>query len=155
MVNEEETIKKSVLILMADDDEDDRLFTQEAFEENLLLNELRFVSDGVELLDYLKRRNQYANPADSPRPGLILLDLNMPKMDGREALKEIKSDPALRSIPVVMLTTSKAEQDVLQSYDLGVNCFITKPVSFVDFIEVARTLGHYWFDIVQLPNPSK
>ena len=152
---EAKNTKQSVLILMADDDEDDRLFTKEAFEENLLLNELRFVSDGVELLDYLKRRNQYANAADSPRPGLILLDLNMPKMDGREALKEIKSDPSLRAIPVVILTTSKAERDVLQSYDLGVNCFITKPVSFTDFIEVARTLGHYWFDIVQLPNSEK
>jgi CheY-like chemotaxis protein len=143
---------KSVLILLADDDEDDRMFTKEAFEENHLLNEIRFVSDGVELLDYLKRREKYANPADSPRPGMILLDLNMPKMDGREALKEIKSDPLLRSIPVVVLTTSKAEQDVLQTYDLGVNCFITKPVAFSDLIEVARTLGHYWFDIVQLPN---
>lgn len=143
---------KSVLILLADDDEDDRMFTKEAFEENHLLNEIRFVNDGVELMDYLKRREKYSNPADSPRPGMILLDLNMPKMDGREALKEIKSDPSLRSIPVVVLTTSKAEQDVLQTYDLGVNCFITKPVAFTDFIEVARTLGHYWFDIVQLPN---
>ncbi len=144
--------RKSVLILIADDDEDDRMFTKEAFEENYLLNEIRFVNDGVELMDYLKRRNKYLNPVDSPRPGIILLDLNMPKMDGREALKEIKSDPSLRSIPVVVLTTSKAEQDVLQTYDLGVNCFITKPVSFGDFIDVARTVGHYWFDIVQLPN---
>lgn len=147
--------RKSVLILIADDDEDDRMFTKEAFEENYLLNEIRFVNDGVELMDYLKRRNKYRNPADSPRPGIILLDLNMPKMDGREALKEIKSDPNLRSIPVVVLTTSKAEQDVLQTYDLGVNCFITKPVSFGDFIDVARTVGHYWFDIVQLPNSAE
>ena len=147
--------RKSVLILIADDDEDDRMFTKEAFEENYLLNEIRFVNDGVELMDYLKRRNKYSNPADSPRPGIILLDLNMPKMDGREALKEIKSDANLRSIPVVVLTTSKAEQDVLQTYDIGVNCFITKPVSFGDFIEVARTVGHYWFDIVQLPNSTE
>jgi len=146
---------KSVLILLADDDEDDRMFTKEAFEENHLLNEIRFVNDGIELLDYLKRREKYSNPADSPRPGMILLDLNMPKMDGREALKEIKSDPLLRSIPVVVLTTSKAEHDVLQTYDLGVNCFITKPVAFSDLIEVARTLGHYWFDIVQLPNVTE
>jgi CheY-like chemotaxis protein len=151
-ITELKNANKSVLILLADDDEDDRMFTKEAFEENHLLNEIRFVNDGVELMDYLKRREKYSNPADSPRPGMILLDLNMPKMDGREALKEIKSDPALRSIPVVVLTTSKAEQDVLQTYDLGVNCFITKPVAFSDFIEVARTLGHYWFDIVQLPN---
>lgn len=144
--------KESVLILVADDDEDDRMFTKEAFEENHLLNDIRFVNDGVELMDYLKRRAKYANPADSPRPGIILLDLNMPKMDGREALKEIKSDPALKTIPVVVLTTSKTEKDVLQTYDLGVNCFITKPVTFSSFIEVTRTLGHYWFDIVKLPN---
>ncbi|MEI7586378.1 response regulator [Runella sp.] len=151
-ITELKNADKSVLILLADDDEDDRMFTKEAFEENHLLNEIRFVNDGVELMDYLKRREKYSNPADSPRPGMILLDLNMPKMDGREALKEIKSDPSLRSIPIVVLTTSKAEQDVLQTYDLGVNCFITKPVAFADFIEVTRTLGHYWFDIVQLPN---
>ncbi len=155
MNNTEIQKAKSVLILIADDDEDDRMFTKEAFEENYLLNEIRFVNDGVELIDYLKRRDKFTNPADSPRPGIILLDLNMPKMDGREALKEIKSDPLLRSIPVVVLTTSKAEQDVLQTYDLGVNCFITKPVAFSDFIEVTRMLGHYWFDIVQLPNASE
>jgi CheY-like chemotaxis protein len=155
MNNTEIQKAKSVLILIADDDEDDRMFTKEAFEENYLLNEIRFVNDGVELIDYLKRRDKYTNPTDSPRPGIILLDLNMPKMDGREALKEIKSDPLLRSIPVVVLTTSKAEQDVLQTYDLGVNCFITKPVAFSDFIEVTRMLGHYWFDIVQLPNASE
>jgi CheY-like chemotaxis protein len=155
MSNTEVQRAKSVLILIADDDEDDRMFTKEAFEENYLLNEIRFVNDGVELIDYLKRRDKYINPADSPRPGIILLDLNMPKMDGREALREIKSDPSLRSIPVVVLTTSKAEQDVLQTYDLGVNCFITKPVAFSDFIEVTRMLGHYWFDIVQLPNATE
>ena len=143
--------KKSALILMADDDEDDQMFTKEAFEENFILNEIRFVSNGVELLDYLKQRNQYADAASHPRPDIILLDLNMPKMDGREALQHIKSDPELRTIPVVVLTTSKAEQDVLKTYDLGVNCFITKPVSFSDFIETARSIGHFWFDIVQLP----
>jgi len=151
MNTENEVIPKSVLILIAEDDEDDQMFTKEAFEENHLLNETRFVNDGVELMDYLRRRGKYANPADSPRPGIILLDLNMPKMDGREALQEIKSDPALRSIPIIVLTTSKAERDILESYDLGVNCFITKPVTFSDFITTARTIGHYWFDIVQLP----
>ena len=143
---------KTPIILIADDDEDDRMFTKEAFDENFEQNEIRFVNDGVELLDYLRRKNEYANPAVSPRPSIILLDLNMPKMDGREALKEIKSDPNLRTIPVVVLTTSKAEQDIVKTYDLGVNCFITKPVSFTAFLEVARTLGHYWFDIVKLPN---
>lgn len=143
---------KTPIILIADDDEDDRMFTKEAFDESFVNHEMRFVNDGVELLDYLKRRNKYTDPATSPRPSIILLDLNMPKMDGREALREIKSDAKLRTIPVVILTTSKAEQDILKTYDLGVNCFITKPVSFTAFLEVTRTLGHYWFDIVKLPN---
>jgi CheY-like chemotaxis protein len=144
--------EKPPLILIADDDEDDRMFTKEAFDENFKEKEIRFVNDGIDLLDYLRRRNQYSDPASSPRPSIILLDLNMPKMDGREALREIKSDPKLRTIPVVILTTSKAEQDVLKTYDMGVNCFITKPVSFTAFVEVTRTIGHYWFDIVKLPN---
>ncbi len=144
--------KNTPIILIADDDEDDRMFTKEAFDENFEEKEIRFVNDGVELLDYLRRKNKYANPALSPRPSIILLDLNMPKMDGREALREIKSDPKLRTIPVVILTTSKAEHDIVKTYDLGINCFITKPVSFTDFLEVTRTLGHYWFDIVKLPN---
>ena len=143
---------KTPIILIAEDDEDDRMFTKEAFDESFVNHEIRFVNDGVELLDYLKRRNKYTDPATSPRPSIILLDLNMPKMDGREALREIKSDAKLRTIPVVILTTSKAEQDILKTYDLGVNCFITKPVSFTAFLEVTRTLGHYWFDIVKLPN---
>ena len=143
---------KIPVILIAEDDEDDRMFTKEAFDESLINHEIRFVNDGVELLDYLKRRNKYSDPELSPRPSIILLDLNMPKMDGREALREIKSDPKLRTIPVIILTTSKAEQDIVKTYDLGVNCFITKPVSFTAFLEVTRTLGHYWFDIVKLPN---
>lgn len=143
---------RNKLVLIADDDEDDRMFTKEAFEENFDKNEIRFVNDGLELLDYLKRRNKYENPINSPRPDIILLDLNMPKMDGREALKEIKSDLKLRTIPIVILSTSNAEQDIIKTYDLGVNCFITKPVSFSAFLEVTKTLGHYWFDIVQLPN---
>ncbi len=101
---------KPITILMADDDADDRLMTKEAFEESRLKNDLRFVHDGVELLDYLKRRGNYEDPATSPRPGLILLDLNMPRKDGREALEEIKSDPKLKNIRVVILTTSKAER---------------------------------------------
>jgi CheY-like chemotaxis protein len=142
---------KSVTILLADDDPDDRLLTKQALEENRLSNDLRFVENGEELVDYLCRRKQYADPATSPRPGLILLDLNMPKMDGREALKEIKSDPALRQIPVVVLTTSKSEEDVFRTYNLGVNSYITKPVTFEGLVEVVRTLGKYWFEIVELP----
>jgi CheY-like chemotaxis protein len=147
--------KRKLVILVADDDEDDQLFTKEAFEESKLSVEIKFVNDGLELLDYLKQKNKYANPADCPSPSLILLDLNMPKMDGREALKEIKSDASLKTIPVVALTTSKAEQDVLRTYELGINSFITKPVAIGEFIEIAQTLGHYWLDIVQLPQTSK
>ena len=124
----------------------------EALEESRLANDLRFVEDGEELLDYLYHRGRFAGEAESPRPGLILLDLNMPRMDGREALREIKSDPALRSIPVVVLTTSKAEEDIYRTYDLGVNSFITKPVQFEGLVEVMRTLGKYWFEIVELPD---
>jgi CheY-like chemotaxis protein len=143
--------EKSITILMADDDEDDRLMTKEAFEEARLANDLRFVVDGVELLDYLHQRGKFSNPKDAPRPGLILLDLNMPRKDGREALKEIKADPNLRQIPIVVLTTSKAEEDIYRSYDLGVNSYITKPVSFEGLVEVILTLTQYWFKIVQLP----
>ena len=145
----------SITILMADDDEDDRLMTKEAFDEAKLANELRFVEDGEELLDYLTHRNKYADPSTSPRPGLILLDLNMPRKDGREALREIKADPDLRQIPIVVLTTSKAEEDIYRSYDLGVNSFITKPVSFEGMVFVITTLAQYWFQIVRLPEDKK
>jgi len=141
----------SITILMADDDADDRLMTREAFDEAKLANDLRFVEDGQELMDYLHKKGEYAEPADAPRPGLILLDLNMPKKDGREALKEIKADPSLKQIPIVVMTTSKAEQDIYSSYDLGVNSFITKPVSFEGMVFVITTLGQYWFQIVKLP----
>ena len=141
----------SITILMADDDEDDRMMTQEALKEARLANEIRFVVDGEELMDYLYQRGKYAGGENAPRPGLILLDLNMPKKDGREALKEIKAHPHLRRIPVVVLTTSKAEEDIYRSYDLGVNSFITKPVSFDGLVFVITTLAHYWFQIVQLP----
>ncbi|GAB3507511.1 response regulator [Emticicia fontis] len=137
--------------MMADDDPDDRSMTKEALEENFLLNELRFTEDGAELMDYLKRRGKYSDPESSPRPGVILLDLNMPKKDGRECLREIKSDDELKSIPVIVLTTSKAEEDILRTYDLGVNSFVTKPVTFMELVEVMKNLGNYWFDIVQLP----
>ncbi len=143
--------KKSINILIADDDPDDRQMTKEALEENYLLNSLHFVEDGEQLLDFLKRRGKYKDPLTSPRPGLILLDLNMPRKDGREALNEIKSDPELKSIPVIIFTTSKAEEDILKSYNLGVNCFITKPVTFSGLLDVARSIGQYWFEIVELP----
>jgi two-component system response regulator len=142
---------KPITILMADDDADDRLMTKEAFEESRLVNDLRFVEDGEELMNYLKRRGKYADPALSPRPGLILLDLNMPKKDGREALREIKSDPNLKHIRIIILTTSKAEEDIFRTYDLSAASYITKPVTFESLVEVVRALGKYWLEIVELP----
>ena len=140
-----------ITILMADDDLEDRLLTQEAFDENRLASDLRFVEDGEELMDYLQRRGAYTKVDQSPRPELILLDLNMPRKDGREALKEIKTDPELRCIPVVILTTSQAEEDVFRTYDLGVNSYITKPATFEGLTEVVKTLGDYWFTIAERP----
>jgi two-component system, response regulator len=142
---------KGIIILLAEDDADDRLLVKEALAEGRVVNDLRYVEDGEELLDYLRRQGRYADPETSPRPGLVLLDLNMPRKDGREALREIKSDPALRAIPVVVLTTSRAEEEVYRSYDLGASSFIAKPVSFEGLVEVMRGLGRYWFEIVDLP----
>ena len=145
------TSRRPFTILMADDDEDDRLLATEALAESRLSNELRCVEDGVELMDYLRQRGRHAPPASAPRPGLILLDLNMPRMDGREALREIKGDPSLRGIPVVVLTTSRADEDIFRSYDLGANSYISKPVTFEGLVEVVRALGRYWIEIVELP----
>lgn len=145
------TDPKGIVILMADDDDDDYLLTEKALKQSKLLNTLCRVHDGEELMDYLNQRGEFADKAACARPGVILLDLNMPKKDGREALKEIKSDPELRDIPVVVFTTSKAEEDIYKSYQLGVNSFITKPVTFDGLIKVMQTLGRYWFEIVELP----
>jgi CheY-like chemotaxis protein len=142
---------KSITILMADDDADDRDMTRDAFSESHLANDLRFVEDGVQLMDYLKRRGKYADPNSSPRPGVILLDLNMPKKDGREALGEIKTDPELQDIPIVVLTTSKEEEDIIRSYRLHANSYITKPVTFAALVQVVTALGKYWLEIVELP----
>ena len=144
--------RNCITILMADDDEEDRMMAKEAWEESHLANELRFVEDGEELMEYLQRRGKYAAPEDSPRPALILLDLNMPKKDGREALREIKADVELRRIPIVVLTTSKSKEDILQSYDVGVNSYITKPVTFEGLVQLVKSLAGYWFEIVELPS---
>jgi CheY-like chemotaxis protein len=146
MINVE---KDPIVILMADDDDDDYLLTKKALEESKLLNTLVRVDDGEQLLNYLLKRGEYEKTA--VRPGVILLDLNMPRKDGREALKEIKSDPTLSDIPVVIFTTSKAEEDIYRSYQLGSNSFITKPVTFENLITVMKALGTYWFEIVELP----
>jgi len=142
---------KPIVILLADDDEEDRMLAADALAESRVVNDFRFVEDGEELLDYLYHRGKYGDPQLSPTPGLILLDLNMPRKDGREALREIKADPDLRRIPVVVLTTSKAEEDIYRTYDLGANSFITKPVSFEGLVAVMRDIGRYWIEIVELP----
>ena len=140
-----------ITILMADDDEDDRMFAMDALDEARLANQVDFVEDGEELMEYLHRRGRFSEMKEDSLPGLILLDLNMPRKDGREALKEIKADPELRRIPVVVLTTSKAQEDIFRTYDLGVSSFITKPVSFEGLVEIMKALGKYWFEIVSLP----
>jgi len=145
---------RAITILCADDDPEDRLLMQEAWQESRVANRLDFVEDGEDLMDYLHRRGKYASPEGATLPGLILLDLNMPRKDGREALKEIKSSPGLRSIPVVVLTTSKAEADILRAYDLGVNSFIVKPVTFKSLVDLTLAFSKYWFEIVELP-PSE
>ena len=142
--------KEPVVILLADDDPDDRELTQRALQRSRVRNSVRCVEDGEELLEYLRREGRFAEN-DAPRPGLILLDLNMPRMDGREALEQIKKDPKLRKIPVVVLTTSDAEQDIVRSYDLGVNAFVTKPVTFEGLADVIRVMSDFWFEIVRLP----
>lgn len=138
-------------VLVADDDEDDRLITQKVWEKTQMVHNLFFVEDGEELLDFLYHRGKYAASANYPLPNLILLDLNMPRKDGREALKEIKSAPELRHIPVVVLTTSQEEEDIARSYDLGANSYITKPVTYKALNDVIKTLDEYWFSIVKLP----
>lgn len=146
-----EPTELEICIVLADDDPDDRMLTQRALKKSRLANTLHMVQDGEELMQYLRREGKYEDPEKAPRPGLILLDLNMPRKDGREALREIKSDPALRRIPVVVLTTSEAEQDILRSYDLGVNAFVTKPVTFEGLAHAIRRIGDFWFEIVKLP----
>ena len=142
---------QKITILIAEDDEDDRLLMEEALEENDFINNIFFVENGEELMDYLYSRDKYQDKVEFPRPNIILLDLNMPKKDGREALKEIKSEPNFRSIPIIVLTTSKAQEDIVRSYDLGVNSFITKPVTFDSLVEIMKTFTQYWFTIVELP----
>ena len=142
---------RPITILMAEDDKDDQLLVRDSFDECHLVNELLFVEDGQQLIDYLKRRPPYNDEKKAPFPDIILLDLNMPRKDGREALEEIKRDPELKHIPVIVLTTSKAEEDILRSYKLGVAGFISKPVTFNGLVQVVRTLTDYWFQIVKLP----
>lgn len=137
-----------VRLLMAEDDDEDQLLVRKAFERARLVNNLDIVEDGEQLLKYLRGEEPYR---DSHRPDLILLDLNMPRKDGRSALQEIKADPALHTIPIVVMTTSSADEDIVRSYDLGVSSYIQKPVTFGKLVDVVEVLGRYWFEIVKLP----
>ena len=147
--------KRPITILLADDDLDDQAMTLEALSANRLANPVRCVENGQDLMDYLHHRGRFTDPDSAPTPGLILLDLNMPRKDGREVLAEMKADATLRHIPVVVLTTSKVEEDVLQSYELGANSFTSKPVTFEGLVTSIRTLTDYWFDVVVLPREAK
>jgi len=144
--------KRPVVILVAEDDPEDCQFIREALQDGQADSSLRFVEDGEQLLDYLRQNGEFTDPDCCPQPGLVLLDLNMPRKDGREALREIKSDPGLRRIPVVVLTTSKAQEDILRSYDLGANSYVTKPVTFGALAESLKNLGSYWLETVELPS---
>ncbi|MBI3135276.1 MAG: response regulator [Bacteroidetes bacterium] len=146
-----DNLTRSIELLIADDDAEDRGLIRDAFIESRLTNTLKFVEDGEQLIDYLFNRGAYADKQKFPKPGLILLDLNMPRKDGREALREIKNDEHLRSIPVIILTTSKAEEDILKTYNLGVSSFITKPVRFESLVDIMKTINKYWLEIVELP----
>ena len=147
------TVKRNVApILMAEDDLDDRLLARRALNENYVANPLITVNNGEELLDYLYQKGKFSDPATSPKPCFILLDLNMPKMDGREALKIIKEDETLKGIPIVVMTTSKAEEDIFESYNEGANSYITKPITFAGLVKVIKALKNYWLEIVQLPS---
>ncbi len=144
-----------ITILVAEDDLDDQLLISEALQETRLANTVEFVEDGVELMDYLHRRGKFADRDGEPLPGLVLLDLNMPRKDGREAIAEIKADPNLKHVPVVVFTTSSAEADIYRTYDLGANSFISKPVTFVGLIDAMKKVTDYWFQIVTLPHQAK
>ena len=143
--------RKLPTVLVADDDPDDRDLTREAFAATGTVGDLRFVEDGQELLDYLYRRGPYAAEGAAPRPDLLLLDLNMPRLDGREALRQIKSDPDLRRMRVVVLTTSRAPEDILAAYDISASSYITKPTSYRHLLQVVESLARYWLEVVELP----
>jgi CheY-like chemotaxis protein len=139
---------KAVEILLIEDNPGDVRLTVEALKESKIINNLNVVDDGIEALSYLQKEGIYK---DKPRPDLIILDLNLPKKDGREVLGEIKSEDSLKQIPIVILTTSEAEEDIIKSYELHANCYITKPVNMEQFIKVVKSVGDFWFSIVKLP----
>ena len=140
------------IVLMADDDEDDQLLAKSAFRRSGVPMDVRFVKDGVELMDYLRHAGDFTAPESAPRPALVLIDLNMPRKDGREVLAEIRADPELQLLPVIVFTTSHSDHDVRLAYQLGANAYVTKPVSFVELAEMVGALGHYWLELVRLPS---
>jgi CheY-like chemotaxis protein len=145
-----ERSRRDMTIVLAEDDEDDRELIREALQDSRLEEQMQFVGDGQELMDYLHRSSPTSEA--TPRPSIILLDLNMPRKDGREALAEIKADPGLRTIPVIVLTTSTSEQDIRNAYGLGASSYITKPVTHDTLTEVMEAVTEYWFDVVELPD---
>jgi len=147
-----EMIGKPVEILLVEDNPGDVRLAQEAFKESKVRNNIYIAGDGVEAMEFLRKQGIYAR---APRPDLILLDLNLPRKDGREVLAEVKQDPNLRRIPVVILTVSKAEEDVLKSYDLHANCYITKPIDLEQFLKVVKSVEDFWLTIVKLPSDGK
>jgi CheY-like chemotaxis protein len=142
------SLPKRIEILLVEDSPADVLLTREAFEQNRIINSIHVAEDGVQAMDFLYKRGAYAS---SPRPDLILLDLNLPRKNGREVLAEIKADPELRKIPIVVLTTSSAEEDILRAYDLNANCYVVKPVGFNNFMQAMQSIRHFWFSVVTLP----
>ncbi len=144
-------LAKPIDILMVEDNAGDARLAEEAFKESKMMNKLHRVKDGVEALAFVRRTDEFT---DAPRPDIILLDLNLPKKDGRQVLEELKNDPDLKTIPVVVLTTSEAEQDILKSYELHANCYITKPVDLDKFMGIVKRLEDFWLSIVKLPSPA-
>ena len=142
------TYSRPIEVLLVEDSPADARLTEEAFHEGTVTNHLNVVSDGVEALDFLRRRGRHSQ---APRPDLILLDLNLPGKDGRQVLEEIKSDPGLRRIPVMMMSSSREDRDMQRAYELHANCYIEKPLDFDQYVDVVRSIEHFWFDIVTLP----
>ena len=142
------SLPKHIEILLVEDSPADILLTREAFQESRIVNTIHVAEDGIQAMDFLYKRGEYAS---SPRPDLILLDLNLPRKNGREVLAEIKADPGLKKIPIVVLTTSNADEDILKAYDLNANCYVVKPVGFDNFMQAMQSIRHFWFSVVTLP----
>jgi chemotaxis family two-component system response regulator Rcp1 len=143
------SLPRHIEILLVEDSPADILLTREAFQESRIVNTIHVAEDGIQAMDFLYKRGEYAS---SPRPDLILLDLNLPRKNGREVLAEIKADPDLRKIPIVVLTTSSADEDILKAYDLNANCYVVKPVGFDNFMQAMQSIRHFWFSVVTLPS---